>query len=273
VDLLSDYGTTPAAAKKQIERSLIKSGVTGFALGLFPSSMLFLLEFVTMRLKILSLINTPGQVCSPPASFSKSIITSAKKSSGFSASNNTDSLQEFLKSIRDQDLPHRILYDEENDTIKAISFHDPQWLPPNASKNQLQFNVAVSDVTFGITSPQSGINKWSFITLLTPGHEAFVVVASAITHEDTVTFMNEMDVLLDLHPSLKYDNWVLIVDGDPAKFKAARIKFERVRIILCLYHATENIKKHLGYMCMTTPTETAGETSDDTSTILTALCL
>jgi hypothetical protein len=84
--------------------------------------------------------------------------------------------------------------------------------------------------------------------------------------------MNEMDVLLDLHLSLKYDNWVHL-DGDPAKFKAARIKFERVRIILCLYHATENIKKHFGYMCMTTPTETAGETSDDTSTILTALCL
>lgn len=104
----------------------------------------------------------------------------------------------------------------------------------------------------------------TFITLLTPGHEAFDVVASAITHEGTITFMNEMDILLDLHPSLKYDNWVLIVDGDPAKFKAARIKFERVRIILCLYHATGNIKKHFGYMCMTTPTETAGETSDDT---------
>jgi hypothetical protein len=184
---------------------------------------------------------------------------SAKKSSGFSASNNIDSLQDFIKSIKDQDLPHRILYDNENDTIKAISFHDPHWLPSNPSKNQLQFNVAVSDVTFGITSPQSGISKWSFITLLTPGHEAFVVVASAITHEDTVTFMNEMDVLLDMYPSLKHDNWVLIVDGDPAKFKAARIKFERVRIILCLYHATENIKKHFGYMCLTTATETSGE--------------
>lgn len=126
--------------------------------------------------------------------------------------------------------------------MKAISYHDPHWLPSNATKNKLQFNVAVSDVTFGITSPRSGVSKWSLITLLTPGHEAFVVVASAITQEDTVTFMNEMDVLLDLYPRLKYDNWVLIFDGDPAKLKAARIKFERVRIILCLYHATENIK-------------------------------
>ena len=41
VDLLSDYGTTPAAARKQIERSLVKSGVTGFAVGWFPSAKLF----------------------------------------------------------------------------------------------------------------------------------------------------------------------------------------------------------------------------------------
>ena len=196
----------------------------------------------------------------PTDDFTRSIISSAKKSSGFFSSSSADSLNDFLKSIIDQSLPHRILLDKENKMMKAISYHDPQWLPSNATKNQLQFNVAVSDVTFGITSPRSGISKWSFITLLTPGHEAFVVVASAITQEDTVTFMNEMDVLLDLYPRLKYDNWVLIVDGDPAKFKAARIKFERVRIILCLYHATENIKKRFGRMCLTTDIENEGNT-------------
>lgn len=169
-----------------------------------------------------------------------------------------DSVQEFLRSLVEESLPHRILYDDENEVIKAISFHDPKWLPEKASRNQLQFNVAVSDVTFGITSPKSGNSKWSFITMLTPAHEAFVIVASAITQEDTATFMNEMDVLLDLHPYLKYNNWVLIVDGDPAKFKAARIKFEKVRIILCSYHATEKVKKHLGHMCLTTTTETKG---------------
>lgn len=157
-------------------------------------------------------------------------------------------------------MPHRVLYDEDRDLIKAISYHDPKWFPENATKNQLQFNVAVSDVTFGITSPKTGISKWSFIRLLTPGHEAFVVVASAITHEDTATFMNEMDVLLDLYPHLQYDNWVLIVDGDPAKFKAARLKFQKVRIILCLYHATENIKKHLGHLCLTSKADTSGDT-------------
>ena len=89
------------------------------------------------------------------------------------------------------------------------------------------------------------------------------MVASVITQEDAATFMNEMDVLLDLYPRLKYDNWVLIVDGDPAKLETARIKFERVRIILCLYHATENIKKHFGRMCLTTGSENEGNYTFD----------
>ena len=54
-----------------------------------------------------------------------------------------------------------------------------------------------------------------------------------------------MDLLLDLYPTLEYDTWVLVVGRDPAKFKATRLKFENVRIILCLYHATENVKKLL----------------------------
>ena len=202
-----------------------------------------------------------GHLCAPPSSFSNSIIQSAKRASGLIVGTNVDSLKDFLKSLVEESLPHRILYDDENEVIKAISFHDPKWLPEKAMKNQLQFNVAVSDVTFGITSPKSGVSKWSFITMLTPGHEAFVIVASAITQEDTATFVNEMDVLLDLYPSLKYDNWVLIVDGDPAKFKAARIQFQRVKIILYLYHATENIKKHFGGMCLTVDSEAEGTPS------------
>ena len=32
-DLMSDYGTTPAVVRKQIENSLVKSGDTGFGSG------------------------------------------------------------------------------------------------------------------------------------------------------------------------------------------------------------------------------------------------
>ena len=263
-DMLSDYGTTSAAARKQIENSLIKSGDTGFGTGkpfvfeacIFMDDWLFHSLIFWVFDYFLPLI---GQLCAPPASFSKSVILSAKKSSGFIVGTNADILNDFLKSLDEQNYPHKILIDDENDVIKAISFHDPKWLPEKSNKNQFQFNVGVSDVTFGITTPKCGISKWSFMTLLTPGHEAFVIVASAITHEDTETFVNEMDLLLDLYPNLKYDAWVLIVDGDPAKFKAARLKFENVRIILCLYHATENVKKHFGRMCLTTNTECEGK--------------
>ena len=133
-----------------------------------------------------------GQLCAPPISFSKNIIKSARRGQGFLPESNVDSVSDFLKSLVDGNLPHKILYDNEKEVIKAISYHDPRWLPKTSTKNQLQFNVAVSDVTFGITTAKCGISKWSFITLLTPGHEAFVVVASAITQEDTATFLNEI---------------------------------------------------------------------------------
>ena len=40
-DLLNDFGTTPAAAKRQIEHSLVKSGDTGFGSGNAVHSLLF----------------------------------------------------------------------------------------------------------------------------------------------------------------------------------------------------------------------------------------
>ena len=67
-----------------------------------------------------------GQLCTPPASFSKSVILSAKKSSGFIVGTNVDVLNDFLKSLVEQNLPHKILFDDGNDVIKALSFHDPQ---------------------------------------------------------------------------------------------------------------------------------------------------
>ena len=80
-DLLSDFGTTPAAAKRQIEHSLVKSGDTGFGSGnavnfvrvYFCSLVLFI---------ILEIICFLGQLCAPPMSFTKNIILSAKKVSG-----------------------------------------------------------------------------------------------------------------------------------------------------------------------------------------------
>jgi hypothetical protein len=79
-----------------------------------------------------------GQLCAPPASFTKRIITSAKKPTGLVNEADGSSLKQFLQSLIDQVLRHRILYDEDNEIIKAISFHDQKWLPENATK--INFN-------------------------------------------------------------------------------------------------------------------------------------
>ena len=155
-DMLSDFGTTPAAATRQIEHALVKSGDTGFGSGKV-AYFICLQFYISMTLR--NCWYSIGQLCAPQKSFTKNMILSAKKVSGFTSTNSSESLEEFLREIVDQSLPHRILYDNENVTIKAISFHDPDWLPKNVTANQLQFNVAVSDVTFGLTCPKSGINK------------------------------------------------------------------------------------------------------------------
>ena len=67
-----------------------------------------------------------GQLCAPPASFSKGVILSAKKSSGFKVGTNVDELNDFLESLVEQNLPYKILFDDGNDVVKAISFHDPK---------------------------------------------------------------------------------------------------------------------------------------------------
>jgi hypothetical protein len=109
--------------------------------------------------------------------------------------------------------------------------------------------VVTSDVTFGVVNAATGFKKLSMYTALTPSHQAFVMSSSLITHEDIETFEFEIDVLLTKYPYLADDKFVLIVDGDRAKWHAARAKFKNVTIIVCLYHMSENIKAHFGPMC------------------------
>jgi hypothetical protein len=56
-------------------------------------------------------------------------------------------------------LPQRILFDDEDQVIKSVSFHDLKWLPEKTTKNQLQFNVVISVVFFDITTPKGGRSK------------------------------------------------------------------------------------------------------------------
>ena len=72
---------------------------------------------------------------------------------------------------------------------------------------------------------------------------------SGIQHEDRVTFEHEFSLLLRVYPEMEERHFVLILDGDQAKWAAARSKFQNVTLILCIYHSRENFKKRFGPLC------------------------
>lgn len=72
----------------------------------------------------------------------------------------------------------------------------------------------------------------------------YILAISLMVHEDIETFSFECKFIVKLYPQLVYNKFVLLVDGDAAKISASRSIFNAVVIILCLFHATANIKKH-----------------------------
>ena len=72
---------------------------------------------------------------------------------------------------------------------------------------------------------------------------------TALTNENIKTFDHIFKLVLQVAPHLATAVFVLVVDGDKAVWNSAREHFKGVIIILCLYHAGENIKKHFGCLC------------------------
>ena len=98
-------------------------------------------------------------------------------------------------------------------SVSAIAWHDTRNLPPADTP----FCVGVSDVTNGITDRKSGFSKLSSCSLLTPFHEAFLIVSSLLRKEDARTFEFELQLMIKVYPSIKYDKLTLLADGDKAK--------------------------------------------------------
>ena len=67
--------------------------------------------------------------------------------------------------------------------------------------------------------------------------------------EDTATFAHTFDLVLEVVPQLATDVFVLLLDGDSATLQAAKHKFRNVVIVLCLFHASENMRKRFGPLC------------------------
>jgi CW-type Zinc Finger len=74
-------------------------------------------------------------------------------------------------------------------------------------------------------------------------------VSSGIVSEDALTFAHTFDLVLEVAPQLATDVFVLLLDGDRATWQAAKHKFRNVVIVLCLFHASENMKKRFGPLC------------------------
>lgn len=189
-----------------------------------------------------------------PISFTEGIIRDAKKVvvGGISLADSMAALLRELSNNHDTSsdrrgatMKYKVLEDEEikeDGVVKAIHIHDTCIAPADGTK----ISVVTSDVTFGLTSAVTGFRKWSFCTALTPSHEAYVLTYSAIKKEDSSTFLSEFKFLISIYPDLERQSFVLLVDGDKAKLLAARTTFRNCSIILCLFHSSENIKKHFG---------------------------
>ena len=55
--------------------------------------------------------------------------------------------------------------------------------------------------------------------------------------------------MLEVAPQLATDVFVLLLDEDRATWQAAKEKFQKVVIVLCLFHTSGNTKKRFGPIC------------------------
>ena len=102
------------------------------------------------------------------------------------------------------------------------------------------------------------------------GREIEILVSSGIVSEDALTFAHTFDLVLEVVPQLAIDPFVLLLDGDRATWQAAKHKFRNVVIVLCLFHASENMKKRFGPLCKNCPVKKNAQSSsaDDTTNVV-----
>jgi len=70
------------------------------------------------------------------------------------------------------------------------------------------------------------------------------VVSSLILQEEELTFISELQFLLQLDPSLSEREIIFLVDGDRGRINAIIRMLPKALFYLCLWHKQENIKTH-----------------------------
>lgn len=181
-----------------------------------------------------------------PDSFSFSILKKARIQASGAVGEINDGVSNLISECDRLNVKYEIFKDE-NGLVSSLHMMDPELAPPE----EFTIKVLMSDVTFGITSPQSGFYKWSSWNAVTFTHAVHLLQVSAIKTEDGTTFCRELSILIDLYPEIGHEVIVFIVDGDRAKWLAIRTLCRRAVLIMCVYHGNENVKDRLGSLCRT----------------------
>ena len=114
-------------------------------------------------------------------------------------------------------------------------------------------------MTFGVTNPDTGFDKYDVYCSVSPGRGLHVLVQAIIRQESARTFQHNMELLCTQYPHLRTEEFVMVIDGDPAKILAARHVFSMVILVLCLKHLRDNFTSRRGSCCY----RDDGEDEDD----------
>lgn len=198
-----------------------------------------------------------GTPYAAPKAYTDTLIRAGKAAANGNVTPD-NALSALIIFLQKEDMRHRILNEIDNngvEVVSAIVFHDEVLAP----KTNNQCTVYTADVTFGITDASCGFAKWFFLSRLLAGKTHFhtfsiimivhimhniyniyvliggevqILVAAAITREDSRTFEFIFDFVLLICPQLSTSQFVLLVDGDRATWLAARTKFLKVSIYM-----------------------------------------
>ena len=127
-------------------------------------------------------------------------------------------------------------------TFAAVAWIDRRMLPPGDEA----ITVIQSDVTFGMTNPGSGFDKLDVWCSASMSRGLNVLMMVLIRNESARTFQHNVEFLCTEFPHLKTDEFVMVIDGDPAKILAVRSVCAAVIIVLCLKHLRDNFISRRG---------------------------
>jgi hypothetical protein len=131
----------------------------------------------------------------------------------------------------------------DSEILKCLVWSDDRLRDGRSTSS---YCVLSADVTFGAVQYESGFSKTSMINGITGAHEVKPLVFTLLTNEDTVTFLHELDFLIEQDPTLPFRTSYWFVDGDEARISAIKQRLPNAIIFLCLFHLFDNFINHVG---------------------------